>query len=458
MTPTNVHVPPNNIDAEKSVLGCMLMDNSNDSVLAAIDILKPKDFYFPAHQEIYSAMLSLSADRIPVDLITLQNELQKRNKLDVVGGISYLTELTELVPTTSNISIYINIVEEKSLLRQLINASTKMTTMAYGEDENARNIIEKSEALIYNIANTGAKNDFKDMKSLILETYDWIDQRIKNKGTPPGLDTGFTKLDYMTGGLQKGELIILAARPSEGKTALAMNIALNCAKKSNAYVAVFSLEMSAESLTQRLVASEARADMSTFKKGDFDQTELDKIVNAASRIHYTNIFIDDSNTITPINMLTKARKLKNEQGKIDLIVIDYLQYIKPPREVRDNNRVQEVAEISKAVKSLAREMNCPVLCLSQMSRDIEKRKGKPTLSDLRESGAIEQDADIVMFLYRPNKQTYQEKLDSGEINNEQGEDCELIIAKHRNGPTGSIPLKFSREFVTFYSVDETHEE
>ena len=457
MTPTNVHIPPNNIEAEKSVLGCMLMDNTGDSVMAAIDTLKPKDFYFPAHQDIYAAMLSLTADRVPVDLITVQNELQKRNKFDAIGGISYLTELTELVPTTANINIYINIVEEKSLLRQLINASTKMTTMAYGEDENARDIIEKSEALIYNIANTGAKNDFKDMKSLLLETYEWIDQRIKNKGTPPGLDTGFSKLDYMTGGLQKGEMIILAARPSEGKTALAMNIALNCAKRNNAYVAVFSLEMSAESITQRLVASEAKADMQTFKKGDFDQEELNKIVNAASRMHNTNIFIDDSNMITPINMLTKARKLKSEQGRLDLIVIDYLQYIKPPREIRDNNRAQEVAEISKAVKSLAREMNCPVLCLCQMNREIEKRKGKPNLSDLRESGSIEQDADIVMFLYREHKQDFQDKLYRGEIPKGESEDCELIIAKHRNGPTGSIPLKFSREFVTFYSVDETHE-
>ena len=457
MTPNNVNVPPNNIDAEKSVLGCMLMDNSNDSVLAAVDVLKPKDFYFPAHQDIYASMLSLAAERVPVDLITVQNELQKRNKIDVIGGISYLTELTELVPTTANINTYIKIVEEKSLLRQLINASTKMTTMAYSEEENPRDIIEKSEALIYNIANTGAKNDFKDIKSLLADTYEWIRLRRENRGTPPGLDTGFSKLDYMTGGFQKGEMIVLAARPSEGKTALAMNIALNCAKKK-AYVAVFSLEMSAESITQRLVSSEARANMQSFKKGDFKETELDKIVKAASLLHQTNLFIDDSNVITPMNMLTKARKFKSEHGRLDLIVIDYLQYVKPPRETKEGNRAQEVGEISKAIKSLAREMSCPVLCLSQMNREVVKKDRKPNLSDLRESGSIEQDADIVMFLYRPNRQKYEENVESGSIPEGEAEDCELIIAKHRNGPTGSVPLKFSREYVTFYSSDEIHEE
>ena len=463
----NVNVPPNNIDAEKSVLGAMLIDSGGDAIQNAIDTLQVLDFYYPAHREIFSAMIALYSARVPIDLITVQEELSNRNKLDEIGGISYLTGLTEIVPTTLNNKVYINIVEEKSLLRQLINAGTLISTMAYSEDDKVRDIIEKSEGIIYNISNAGAKSDFKDIKTLLISTYDWIDERVMNKGTPPGLDTGFNQLDYITGGLQKGELIILAARPSMGKTALAMNIAVNCAKKG-ATVGVFSLEMSAEELTRRLVSSEGKADMSTFKKGEFKQRELDKIVKAAETIHQTNLFIDDTNVITPINMLTKARKLKAENnGKLDLIVIDYLQIVTPPRDYKNDNREVKVAMISQGIKTLAREMNCPVLCLAQMNRDVEKRSDKnkrPTLSDLRESGSIEQDADIVMFLNRPNKETYEESIASGEIVDGEvqdlgnGEDCELVIAKHRNGPTGTVKLKFLNKFVTFVSVDNVHED
>lgn len=453
------HVPPNNIEAERSVLGSMLL--SEDAFQKAIDVLKPLDFYRPAHKDIFASMVRIYTERKPLDLIILSETLQKENKLESVGGIEYITELVEIVPTAINIDIYIKIVEEKSLLRQLINAATKISSMAFNEDESAQDIIEQSERLIFNISNSGSKSDFKDIKSLLMDTYEWISERTRNKDKAPGLITNFKDLDMLTGGLQKGELVILAARPSMGKTALAMNIALNSALNSKATVAVFSLEMGAESLTQRMVASHGRSDMQTFKKGKFQQNELEKIIKAASEIHNTNIFIDDSTIITPINMLTKCRKLKAEKGKLDLIVIDYLQMVKAPKDVKDN-RVLEVSMISLGLKSLAREMDCPVICLSQLTRDVEKRPDhRPMLSDLRESGSIEADADIVMMLYRPKYYEKKELVDTGEVvegevTDAEDEIAELIIAKHRNGPTGTINLKFVSQYVSFYGIDNEH--
>lgn len=455
------NIPPNDLDSEKSVLGSMLL--SEEAIEIAINKLKAEDFYRPVHKTIFSAMINLYTERKPIDLITLSAKLKDEKKIDEVGGIEYLTSLTEIVPTAVNIESYAEIVEEKSLLRQLINASTKISSMAFNQEDEAQDIIEKSERLIFNISDRGAKSGFKDIKSLLMETYNWIAERAKYKGNPPGLKTGFRDLDLLTGGLQKGELIILAARPSMGKTALAMNIALNSALLSNTTVAVFSLEMGAESLTQRMVASNAKADMQTFKKGKFDQNQLQKIVESASSIHNTKIYIDDSTDISPINMLTKARKLKSENGSLDLIVIDYLQMVKSPKDFRDN-RVMEVSLISRGLKNLAREMNCPVICLSQLTRDVEKRPDhRPMLSDLRESGSIEADADIVMMLYRPKYYEKKEIIDvsepvEGEVveNQNEDEECELIIAKHRNGPTGTIKLKFVSSYVSFFGIDNEH--
>ncbi|MBQ0105745.1 MAG: replicative DNA helicase [Armatimonadetes bacterium] len=451
-------VPPNNIDAEKSLLGSVL--SNEDAASNTLSRLKASDFYRPIHKDIYSAMYSVYLERKPIDLITVANELKKQNKLDNVGGSDYLTSLIETVPTAYNYEEYANIIEEKSLLRQLINASAKISSLAYGDDEEAQKIVEKSEKLIFDISDQGSKTDFKHIKSLLINTYDWIN-KIQN-GNSAGLPTGFSDIDRITNGLQKGELIILAARPSMGKTALAMNIAVRCAKQ-NATVAIFSLEMSAESLTQRIVTSESKANMQSIKKGKFNQDELNKITEAANLIYNTDLYIDESTDISPINMLTKARKLKSEKGSLDLIAIDYLQMVRSPKEVRDN-RVLEVSMISRGLKNLAREMNCPVICLSQLTRAVENRPDhRPMLADLRESGSIEADADIVMMLYRPKYYEKKEIIDTetaeGEITDEpEDEICELIIAKHRNGPTGTINLKFVSNQVSFYSLDENHTE
>ena len=455
------NIPPNNIDAEKSVLGCMLLVENDDAVSNAIDSLKPEDFYVPAHKAIFGAVRNLWTSRVPVDIISLTEELKKTDKLEKIGGVPYLSSLVEIVPSASNNKYYIDIVKEKSLLRQLINASTTISSMAFNEDDNAQNIIDKSESLIYNISNSNSSENFKPVQPLLMGMYDWIDERTKHKGTPPGLNTGFRDLDNITGGLQKGELIILAARPSMGKTALAMNIALNSALRSKATVAVFSLEMGAESLTKRMVASEAKADMQTFKKGNFEQTELDKIVKACANIHNTSMFIDDTTIITPINMLSKCRKLKSEQGKLDLIVVDYLQMVSSPQDYKDN-RVLEISMISRGLKTLAREMDCPVISLAQLSRAVENRPDKrPMLSDLRESGAIEADADIVLMLYRPKyyekkeliANTPEDEVPAEPQEDDENEIAELIVAKHRNGPTGTINLNFVSKYVSFYGVE-----
>lgn len=459
MADSVLRVPPNNIEAEQSTLGAMLLEK--EACERGLELLVAEDFYRPSHQEIFKSLQSLILKGIAVDIISITEELTKQKKLEVVGGADYLVNLLDIVPTAANIDYYIKIVEEKSRLRKLINASTKISSLAYDPESDVEDITETSEKLIFEVAEGKTGENFKDIKSLVMDTWDWINKRFENKGVTAGLSTGFSGLDRLTSGLQPGELVVLAARPAMGKTSLALNIALNAAIKSKSCVAVFSLEMGAELLTQRMVCSQAQANMQHLKNGTFETDELNRIVSASSAIYETNIYIDDSTDISPLTMRAKARRLKAQQGRLDLIVVDYLQLMKSPEKVRDNRQL-EVSMIARGLKNLARELKCPVIALSQLSRAVENRTDKrPMLSDLRESGAIEADADIVLMLYRGKyyeKQEQFKKEDDVAIEENDYEEAELIIAKHRNGATGTINLGFKSRYVTFFDIEKRYDE
>jgi replicative DNA helicase len=422
---------PNNVEAEAGVLGSLLIDP--EAIVQVADFLRSDDFYREAHRAIYQAIIDLYESREPADLITLTDELQRRGKLEEIGGVSYVSSLANQVPTSANVDHYAHIVERTAILRRLIHAAGQIAAVAYNEPD-ATAALEQAEKLIFAVSQRFTRSDFDHIRETLREYIDKLDQLHEHRGSIVGVGTGFTDLDKMTGGLQKSDLVILAARPSVGKTALALSLAHNAALKYGHGIAIFSLEMSKEQLVARLLSMDAAVDQQRLRTGYIDDDEWERISESVGRLSEAPIYIDDTPGITLVEMRSKARRLMMEHG-FDLLVVDYLQLMQGSGAGRGHeNRVQEISEISRGLKGLARELNVPVLALSQLSRAVESRtEKKPQLSDLRESGSIEQDADVVMFIYR--EEVYNPETDRRNI-------ADIIVAKHRNGPIGTVSLYF----------------
>lgn len=433
-------IPPHNIEAEKSVLGSMLLDREAVSISA--EIIKTEDFYLNSHKEIFISIINIFAKDQPVDIITLSEELKKRGTLESVGGIEYIGELSNEVTTTANIKYYCNIVEEKSTFRKLIKASNEIIKEVYEGKEDIGSIIELSEQKIFEITQKKSTEGPEDIKEVLIRSLSQIEHMASSKGGLTGITSGFLDLDNKMSGFQKSDLVLIAARPAMGKTAFTLNLAINAAIKGEVSVGIFSLEMSKEQLVQRMLSSEAHIELQKIIHGNISEDEWPKLISAMAPLSKAKIYIDDSPGISLSELKAKCRKLKIEKG-LDIIMIDYLQLMSG--EGRMESRQQEISAISRGLKGLAKEMECPVIALSQLSRAPELRGDhRPILSDLRESGAIEQDADIVMFLYRDEYyDPDSEKKNIGEV----------IIAKHRNGPTGTVDLVFLGEYTKFLNLE-----
>ncbi|HEX3031801.1 MAG TPA: replicative DNA helicase [Bacillota bacterium] len=433
-------IPPHNLDAEQSVLGSMLIDA--DAVLKATEILRPGDFYRDAHKLVFQAIVDLVERGEPADLVTVSEELRSRSFLDKIGGVSYIASLAGIVPTSANVEYYARIVEEKALLRSLISVSSRIASLGYEGEEEVEDLLGKAEKMVYDLSQRKSAGGFATMHEVLLETFDRIEALYNSKGETTGVPTGFADLDKMTSGLQPSDLIIVAARPAMGKTAFCLNMAQNAAIRHKVPVAVFSLEMSTGQLAQRMLCSEAMIDQHKLRTGTLSDGDWPKLVNAVGPLSQAPIFIDDSIGISVMEMRSKCRRLKAEHG-LGLVIIDYLQLMQGSR--RSESRQQEISEISRALKALARELNCPVVALSQLSRSVEQSQDKkPNLSHLRESGAIEQDADIVSFIYR-DEYYHPDTTEKKGI-------AEIILAKHRNGPVGSVELGFLGEYTKFVNL------
>ncbi len=439
-------IPPQNIEMEQSLLGSLLIDK--DAIIKIADIINPDDFYKDNHRLIFEAMRSLYEKREPIDLLSLGSKLQELGKLDSIGGRSYLSTLANSVPTSSHVVHYAKTVQEKATLRRLLKASAEITELGYKETEEVNKLLDQAEQKLFSVSQKYLKRSFVSINDILTETFDRIDELHRESGKLRGIPTYFNDLDNILAGLQKSDLVILAARPSVGKTTLALDIARNVAIKAKEPVGIFSLEMSKEQLVDRLLCSEAGVDLWKMRTGKLsDQGENDdftKINRAMGALSEAKIFIDDSANANIMEIRTKARRLQTEHG-LSLIVIDYLQLMESHS--GRENRVQEVSEISRNLKAIARELNIPVLALSQLSRGVEQRDSHiPRLADLRESGSIEQDADVVLFIYRES--IYQKDLPPDKANL-----SDIIIAKHRNGPTGKIKLFFDEKNVTFKNAE-----
>jgi len=432
-------IPPHSLGAEQSVLGAMILDK--EAINTAVEIIRSDDFYKEANKEIYEAILILFNKNEPVDLITLSEELKRRGTLENTGGVTYLANLSSGIATTANVKYYCKIVEEKSTLRRLIRSCDEVTVKSYENADEVSSIIEYAEKSIFDITQGRHREGFSPLSEVLLDSFSQIEARAASGGGLTGLTTGFIDLDNKLSGLQKSDLVLLAARPSMGKTAISVNIVTNAALKGNANVAVFSLEMSKEQLVQRMISATAHVDLQKIISGRLSEDEWMQVINSMAPLSQANIFIDDTAGISLTEMKAKCRRLKIEKG-LDLVMIDYLQLMQ--LEGRQESRQQEISSISRGLKALAKEMECPVIALSQLSRAPELRSDhRPILSDLRESGAIEQDADVVLFLYRDDY--YHEDSEKKNIG-------EVIIAKHRNGPTGSLELVFKKEFTKFVNM------
>jgi replicative DNA helicase len=439
-------IPPQNLDAEMSLLGAVLID---EETLADIsEHVTPKDFYDKRHGIVYGAMMRLYEKHKPVDLLTLTEELSRKKELETVGGSAYLTELTNYVPTAAHAEAYAELVSQKAIRRRLIKASGDISELGYDEETSTQELLEQAEAQLFSVSDQSLKQDLVSIESILTESFDRMEELHRNKGTLRGVRTGYRDLDNMTAGLQRSDLIILAARPAMGKTTLVTNLAYNVATIAKQPVLFFSLEMSKEQLVDRMLADASGVDAWNIRTGNLSDEDFSKLSEAMGEMAEAPIFIDDTPGVSVLEMRTKARRAMHEQP-LGLIIVDYLQLMQGSG--RDNgNRVQEVSEISRGLKLLARELNVPVIALSQLSRSVESRSPQiPQLADLRESGSIEQDADIVMFIYR--EAYYNPDSDRGNI-------TDLIVAKHRNGPTGRIELYFHPERLRFMSVDRKHNE
>jgi replicative DNA helicase len=443
MSVSNNKLPPHNYEAEQSVLGSMLLDKR--SVFAAVERLSAADFYAQKHQHIFEAMTELFNDDTPIDLVTLSEKLEKKNLLHGAEDIAYLSDLTQAVPSTANVSHYIKIVEEKSTLRRLIDTGNTVLKEAFDDDDKAENILNRAGNHIYEIALRNKRDSLKHVKSALLESYELLDRTVQSKSGYLGVPTGFGMLDRKLSGLQGSQLIVIAARPAMGKTSFAVDIVRYISLKMHIPSAIFSLEMSAPQIATRLMCSVGEVDMQRMRSGNLDDREYKKLLDAYKDIAAAPLFIDDTPGLTAMEMLAKARKLKMEKG-LGVIMIDYLQLLSSSS--RTENRQLEISEMTRSLKIAARELDVPILVLSQLSRASEKREGKiPMLSDLRESGSIEQDADVVVFLHRENY--YDKNIDDDTTN--------VIIAKQRMGPTGIINLKWDGAHTRFLELDEVHE-
>jgi len=436
---------PQSIEAEQSVIGSMIIDKN--SIAKVMESLEEEDFYRDGHKAIYKAILEMFRNDMAVDLVTLLEYLKSTNMLERAGGVTYITELSASVPTTANLSAYIKIVSDKSTLRKLIKASTTIIEESYNKQDKVESVVDIAEKKIFNIAENRTSKDFEPLSDVLERGFLQIEKLFNNKGEITGVGSGFTDLDSMTSGFQSGDMILIAARPSMGKTTFALNIAEHAALREHKSVVIFSLEMSKEQLAYKLLCSEANVDMLKLRTGALEDSDWENIARATGPLSKAKVYIDDTAGVTVMEMRSKCRRLKLEYG-IDLIVIDYLQLMSGGSGT--DNRQQEVSEISRSIKALAKEMECPVIALSQLSRAPEQRADhRPMLSDLRESGSIEQDADLVMFLYRDeyyNKETEDKNIG------------ECIIAKQRNGPVGTVKMAWLGQYSKFGNLDVIHKE
>jgi replicative DNA helicase len=436
-------IPPQNLEAEQAVLGAILLDG--DSLVTAVERINSDDFYRASHQRIFESMMELADEDEPIDLITLTAKLQNKQQLEEIGGIKYLSELANAVPTAANIDYYAQIVEEKSMLRRLIRAATNIVTDGYASTDDVGELLGEAEKKILEISQRRSTTGFVAIRDVLMEVFDKVEYLYNNKGGTTGIRSGFQDLDKMTSGFQRSDLIIVAARPSVGKTAFALNIAQNVGVREKETVAIFSLEMGAPQLVQRMICAEANVDATRMRTGNLEAEDWEKMTMAIGSLSEANIYIDDSPSVTVQDIRARCRRLKQERG-LGMILIDYLQLIHGRG--KGDNRQQEVSEISRTLKQIARELDVPVIALSQLSRGVEQRQDKrPMMSDLRESGSIEQDADIVAFLYRDD---YYDK------ESEKKNIIEIIIAKQRNGPVGTVELAFLKNFNKFVGLDRVH--
>lgn len=437
-----LRTPPNSIDAERTVLGALMLDK--DAITKIADMIKVGDYYKNTHNIIYEAMLSLYEHNDPIDVLSISNKLEEQNKIDEIGGASYLASLVSGIASASNITYYAKIIQKKAVLRRLIAAAAEINEMGYNETEDIEKVLDDAEQKLFSISQKSLKQEFTPIKQILGEAFDRLDDLHKNKGKMRGVPTGFSDLDDLLSGFQKSDLIILAARPSVGKTALALDIARQVGTQSNIPVGIFSLEMSADQLVDRMIAAEGNVDLWRLRTGNLKDSDFVNINETMGTLSEAPIFIDDTSSANIMEMRTMARRLQAEHD-LGLIIIDYLQLM----EGRSNeSRVQEISEISRGLKMLAKELDIPIVALSQLSRAVENRPDqRPKLSDLRESGSIEQDADVVMFIYREDRVN---------PDTENKGVAEIIIAKHRNGPVGIKQLYFHEEAASYKNLETHH--
>ena len=434
-------LPPQNNEAEQCLLGCLMLDK--DSIVKVVDTIKSEDFYKGIHQDIYQVMSDLYEKSEPIDILSISSKLKERNRLEDIGGVAYLTSLINTVPTATHVANYAKIVRQKKILRDLISASQDIGLSAFDESEEVDVLLDKAEKTVFSIGQRSLTQSFLPIKDILSDTFERLDELSKHAGTMRGVPTGFTDLDKILGGLQKSDLVILAARPSMGKTSLALDIARNVAVLNNQPVGLFSLEMSKDQLADRLLASLANINLWNLRNGRLTQDDYSRLQHAMGSLSDAPLYIDDAGSVNILQMRAMARRLQANKG-LSLIVIDYLQLMEPMN--RFQSAVQQVTENSRALKMLAKELNVPVLVLSQLSRAVESRVPQiPRLADLRESGAIEQDADVVMMIYREDK--YNENSLNKNI-------AKVLIEKHRNGPTGGLDLYFDDHRVSFRNLDK----
>ncbi len=443
-TTSSLRTPPQAEEAERSVLGALMLDK--EAITKIADILSVGDFYVDKHNLIYEAVLTLYENSDPIDVLSISNTLDERGHLDTIGGSSMLAELVSAVPSASNITYYAKVVQKKAILRRLIATATDITELGYNEAQDIDKLLDEAEQMLFAVSQKSLKQEFTPIKNILGEAFDRLDELHKNKGELRGAPTGFIDLDKLLSGMQKSDLLILAARPSVGKTSLALDIARQAATEHGVPVGIFSLEMSSDQLVDRMIAAEANIDLWRLRTGNLKDSDFVKMNDTMGKLSEAPIYIDDASSANIMEMRTMARRLQSEH-KLGMIIIDYLQLM----EGRSNeNRVQEISEISRGLKQLAKELNIPILALSQLSRAIESRPNqRPKLSDLRESGSIEQDADVVMFIYREDRVN---------PDTENKGTAEIIIAKHRNGPVGSVPLYFHEESASYKNLEKVHTE
>lgn len=441
-------IPPQNTEAEASLLGAILIDS--DAIVKVADIVRPEDFYDERHARVYEATLQLYEKHSPIDVLTLSDQLKNTGMLDITGGPGFLTELTNFVPTAAHADRYAEIIAQKAMRRRLIKASQSIAELGFDESHSLQELVENAETQLFRVSEQHIKQDISSIENILSSSFDRLDELHKDKGKLRGVPTGYRDLDNILAGLQPSDLFVLAARPSMGKTAFALNLAQNVALKAGQPVLIFSLEMSKEQLVDRMLASEAGVNAWNLRTGNLSDDDFEKIGHAMGTLSEAQILIDDSPGISVSDMRTKARREAHKRP-LGLIIVDYLQLMSGgARFSGDSNRVQEISEISRGLKGIAREMNVPVIALSQLSRSVESRNPQiPQLADLRESGSIEQDADVVAFIYR--EEYYNPETENKNI-------ARILIKKHRNGPTGDIELYFDREKQRFRSLDTKREQ